>query len=277
MQVREQRYKVFEDCQVEIKSLLNNWGNSSPTVKYLKDNFGLMFVENSEVGRGYASFSIKWDDRTFDIDAEGNSLIEVGARIVIRQSVMGYVTITLYPAYTSISNQLEDFVILRHRLEPCWLCRKWVVWLLWRVFIDYSSMTSIDATPGFLSRVVVRLIRYTRMKCVKGIIMESNIWHDIKNMLALAFTLITSSLFVYYMQVNDTKKETVIQSSYYHKIDSIIVETTTNLDHRNDILDRKLDSIEAFHRQFSKEIKDLNNNIKYNNGFNRYKYSREQR
>lgn len=81
-------------------------------------------------------------------------------------------------------------------------------------------------------------------------------------MFALAFTLVTSSLFVYFMQAQDTKEATLIQSSFYHKMDSIVEETNAVINQKTDVISEKLDSIVLSHKQLSIEIQDIKNKEK---------------
>ncbi len=258
---RNQRYEVFKECRKEIETLFNMWVLHSSMGKYFKENFGLVFNKNTvEGGSAYAIFSAKWDDRTFDIDSCGKSMSETGAKMEIRQSVLGYVSVALYPANTTFSRQMEDYIIVRHRLEPSYLCKKWVIYFLWRIFLAFSSVTSIDTTPSLFSRILVGLLRYTRPKCVNGLITESSFWHDVKWMFALAFTMVTSSLFVYYLQTKDIEDATSIQTSFYHKMDSIVTETNTSIKQETDAINEKLDSIVLYHKKFSIEKQNMNNN-----------------
>jgi hypothetical protein len=260
---RNQRYEVFKHCKDEIETLFNKWVLQSSTGKFFKDNFGLVFNENiTEGGSAYAFFSAKWENRTFDIDSCGKSMSETGAKMEIRQSILGYVSITLYPANTKFSRQIEDFVIVRHRLDPSFLCKKWVIYFLWRIFLAYSSTTSIDTTPSLFSRILVGLLRYTRPKCVNGIITESSFWHHVQWMFALAFTMVTSSLFVYYLQTKDIENATSIQTSFYHKMDSIVTETNTSINQEKEVINEKLDSIVLYLKKFSIEKQNMNNNKK---------------
>ena len=260
---RNQRYKEFNDCEEIIETLFNKWVQQSSTGQYFKENFGLVFDNNlTEGSNAYASFSIKWEDRPFDLDSSGNSMAETGAKIEIRQSFLGYVSIAMYPASTTYSRQVEDFVVIRYRIEPFCLYKKWVIFFLWEIFLAYSTVTSIDTTPSLCSRILVRLLRYIRPKCVNGIITESGFWHAVKWMFALAFTLVTSSLFVYFMQAQDTKEATLIQSSFYHKMDSIVEETNAVINQKTDVISEKLDSIVLSHKQLSIEIQDIKNKEK---------------
>lgn len=260
---RKQRYEQFKDCEEKIEKLFNKWALQSSTGEYLMRNFSLKFDTTlAEASSAYASFSTKWEDRIFDIDSCGKSMSETGAKMEIRQSVIGYVSIVLHPASTTFSRQIEDFVIIRHRLAPSYLSKKWVIYFLWRIFLAYSSMTSIDTTPSLCSRIFVRLLRYTRPKCVNGIIIESNFWHHVQWMFALAFTMVTSSLFVYYLQTKDIENATSIQTSFYHKMDSIVTETNTSINQEKEVINEKLDSIVLYLKKFSIEKQDMNNNKK---------------
>ena len=118
-------------------------------------------------------------------------------------------------------------------------------------------MTSIDTTPSLCSRIFVRLLRYTRPKCVNGIIIEPNFWHDVKSMLALALTLVTSSLFVYYLQAKDAEDATCVQSSFYHKMDSVL-ELNTAINQNVKDISEKLDSVVLSHKQFSVVLRKMN-------------------
>lgn len=234
MDKRSKRLMCFADSASEFRKYFLDKAKTTNEAEYFMDYFGIEAVPDSKTMKDSSYCKLYWKDRIIDIDNSGADKKETGAKISIRRSIKGYVSIELFPFYTEGLKCREDSIVLFHRLNPCWLCQSLFLFFLWKTFISYSSVTAIDGNPTFLAKLIVNLLRYLCTMNVGGVKEETRLWHDLKILVGLFFTFVSSSLFVYFLPArNDTKKLHLIEeivSTQKKQIDSIIIETSKQKD-----------------------------------------------
>ncbi len=245
--MRNERIKSFEDIISLVKEYFLSKARQSASTEYLQQYFGI----KAEICPTW--LDVFWEDRDIDMDQDGQCLKEKGARISIRCSVRGYVTIKLFPCFTDSLKCREDGIILFHKLNPWFLGRSIFMSYLWSTFVSYSTVTAIDGNPSVLSRLFVNLIRYFCTKSVNGTIESTRLWHDLKIFVGVVFAIVTSSLFVYFLPSRDIDKVEIIEDLveiHTKQIDSLVLEC-----HKNNGISNQLDSIIFYQKLIDKNIK----------------------
>ena len=251
--MREERIKSFENNVSSVKRYFLSKASQSETTEYLQQYFGIRATPDFEVVACPTSMEIFWEDRNFDIDQDGKGVKEKGAKISIRCSVRGFVTIQLFPCYTDSLKCKEDGITLFHKLNPWWLGCNVFQSYLWHVFTAYSTVTAKDGNPSLFSRCVVNLIRYFCTKNVGGIIEGTRLWHDLKIILSIIFAVVSSSLFVYFLPSHNEEKLILIDKKITKQGE--VVDSLTKDLKRESIISSKLDSIVYYQKLIEKNTK----------------------
>ena len=253
--MREKRIKNFENNVSSVKRYFLNKACQSESTEYLQQYFGIKAFPDAEETTNSTCIEIFWEDRNIDIDREGKNVKEKGAKMSIRCSVRGFVTIQLFPCYTDSLKCKEDGITLFHKLNPRWL--GWNVFqsYLWHVFTTYSTVTAIDGNPSLFSRFFVSLIRYFCTKNVGGIIEGTRLWHDLKIILSIIFAVVSSSLFVYFLPSRNEERLNTIDEKITKQgavVDSLTKELKRE---RETIISTRLDSIVYYQKLIEKNTK----------------------
>ena len=251
--MRTDRIKCFEESIFSVRDYFLLNASKLESSKYLQQNFGIEYCPDIENEKNSTRLEVFWDDRIIDI-LEGKNVIEKGAKISIRCSVRGFVTIQLFPCSTDSQKCREDSILLLQKLNPWWLGLSFFKNILWRVFIAYSTATAIDGNPSFMSRCFVCIMRYFCTKNVRGIIEGTKLWHDLKLFVGVVFAIVSSSLFVYFLPSTSNEKIDKIENAISMQtvqIDSLAKELM-----QDKVISTKLDSILLYQKQIEKNTKN---------------------
>lgn len=247
--MRTDRIKCFEDNISSVRDCFLKRAVTLESSRYLQQYFGIKSNPVIENEKNPTNLEMFWDDRIIDI-LEGKNISEKGARISLRCSVRGFVTIQLFPCSTDSLRCREDSITIFHKLNPWWLGQPFFKNILWRVFIAYSTVTAIDGNSSLLSRCFVCIMRYICTKNVRGIIEGTKFWHDLKLFIGVVFAIVSSSLFVYFLPSTSNEKIDKIEdaiSKQTVQIDSLAKEVR-----HDDVISTKLDSILLYQKQIEK-------------------------
>jgi len=251
--MRTDRIKCFEEIISSVRDYFLQKANTLESSEYLQHYFGIKANPDIENEKNPTRLEVFWDDRLIDINPVDKDIVEKGAKISIRCSVRGFVTIQLFPCSTDSQKCREDSILLLQKLNPWWLGKSFFKNILWRVFIAYSTVTAIDGNPSFLSRCFVCIMRYFCTKNVRGIIEGTKFWYDLKLFIGVVFAIVSSSLFVYFLPSTSDEKIDKIEDSITRQtvqIDSLAKELR-----QDKVISTKLDSILLYQKQIEKNTK----------------------
>lgn len=242
---RSEKLQLFNDSIVKVRDYFIDKASKEGTADYFMHYFGIESRPDCGEGEETTYFEIYWKDRIIDMDCEGADHNEVGAKLALRCSAGGHVTVIVNPCHTENYKCKEVSVILFHRLNPKKLQHKPFLFFLWWTFISYSSVTAVEVSPSVFSRVHVALIRYFCSKRIDGALEGKRVWHDLKFLIGVMFAIITSDLFVYYLP-NRKDDEKLIKleervTSQEKKIDSLLLLIDLQMD-----AGRQVDSLQYY-------------------------------
>ena len=251
--MRDKRIRNFEENIPVLRTYFLNNAKNSDSTQYMQEYFGIRAWPDDWDEQHLTMTEIFWEDRNIDIDQDGREVKEKGAKISLRCSVRGYVTVHLNPCSTKNLKCEEDGITLFHKLNPCWLINRAFQYYIWQVFVAYSTVTAIDGNPTVISRCFIGLIRYFCTKNVNGIIVGTRLWHDLRVFLSIVFAVVSSSIFVYFLPSPNEEKIEVLNNMLIEQrrqVDSLVSEIK-----RTDDVPIKLDSIVFNQKQIEKNAK----------------------
>jgi hypothetical protein len=108
---------------------------------------------------------IFWGNRPYETIAYGGTwraLTEYGATLLFERDNSGYVIISVYPAGTETKRPVESSIALKVWIDPICLRDRWFLEQLWKDFMAYMEMTSLEGKPSWVQKRRISVLRKTK-------------------------------------------------------------------------------------------------------------------
>jgi hypothetical protein len=160
---RQDRRNDFDEFYSSSINIFTRLKDQDPCAEKFQREYMLNICPGSRAGgTDKRTVEVFWGARNFEIETQGRNwraLTETGATLFLARDDNGFVTISLYPAYTENRKQFETSITLHIRLDPKKLENNNFTKLLWNDFMAYMECTSLDGNPTLWQRLRIWHLR----------------------------------------------------------------------------------------------------------------------